>query len=218
MKSILIPARGGSKRVPNKNIKMLGDHPLVAHTIILATALEIPCYVSTDSLAIAKVAADYGAQVIARPSELAQDGVGDLPVIQHAMSIMGADLIIYLRPTTPFRREYVVKEAIKLMEMPGYDSLRSVEEMSESAYKCFRIKAGILRPLSRLDLTDKPNQECPRTYHPNGYIDIVRRSVLEYGSLWGSGRYGFVTPYAIELDTLEQWDFAEWMIQRRLYE
>jgi CMP-N-acetylneuraminic acid synthetase len=127
---------------------------------------------------------------------------------------MGADLIIYLRPTTPFRREYVVKEAIRLMEMPGYDSLRSVEEMSESAYKCFRIKEGILRPLSRVDLTDKPNQECPRTYHPNGYIDIVRRSVLEYGSLWGSGRYGFVTPYAIELDTLEQWEFAEWKVMK----
>jgi N-acylneuraminate cytidylyltransferase len=130
-------------------------------------------------------------------------------------------MVVYLRPTTPFRSSGTVLGAIKLMSFKGgYDSLRSVEEMSESAYKCFRIKHGILRPLmDGIDVTDRPNQELERTYHPNGYVDIVRSKIVERGAnerfLWGEGRYAYITRKVIEIDTEADWQYAEWWIQKR---
>jgi CMP-N,N'-diacetyllegionaminic acid synthase len=211
----LIPARSGSKRIPGKNIRELGGKPLLVWSIDTAKALHLPCYVSTNSRVIAEISKNNGAQVIHRPEELASDTATDYDVISHALSMVQGDMVGYLRPTTPFRDYRRVWAAIKIMGHYDYDSLRSVEEMPESAFKCFGIKDGLLKPLTRRDVTDFPNQKLPKTYHPNGCIDIIRRSVVERGTLWGNKRYGLVTPYEIELDTLEQWEFAEWKIERR---
>lgn len=212
----LIPARGGSKRIPGKNIKLLGGKPLIVHSIILAQVAGLEVWVSTENPAISETAAYYGAMVIQRPWSLAQDSSTDFEVIRHALSVVEADLVVYLRPTTPFRTVDRVKEAVRLMSVPGYDSLRSVEEMSESAFKCFRIRGGLLDPLTLgVDVTDKPNQELPKTYHPNGYVDIVRKEVVDSGSLWGRGRYAFITPPTVEIDTPEQWEYAEYLCWRR---
>jgi N-acylneuraminate cytidylyltransferase len=237
----LIPARSGSKRIPGKNIKLLGGKPLVVWSIECALALKLPCYVSTDSRVIADISRNNGAQVIQRPSELASDTATDAEVIKHAYSELDADLLVYLRPTTPMRDPQVVLNAIRFMQLnPGYTSLRSVEEMPESAFKCFsRRKNGLLDPLpvriarwalrtfrildyiplvkkhleelltKHFDVTDWPNQKLPKTYHPNGYVDILR------GVEWGLLKYGYETEPVTELDTPEQWSYAEWKISQR---
>jgi N-acylneuraminate cytidylyltransferase len=216
----LIPARGGSKRIPMKNIKLLGDLPLIVYSILAASGAGLDVWVSTDHPEISEVACKFGATVIQRPWALCQDHVTDYPVIRHALTVVDyADLVVYLRPTTPFRTAEKIEEALQKMLVTGYDSLRSVHEMSETAYKCFRMKGEFLYPLTKTDLTDKPNQALPATYHPNGYVDIARREIVDpggqNGSIWGKSRYGFITPRAVELDTPEDWEYAEYIWTKR---
>ena len=211
----LIPARSGSKRIPNKNIKLLGGKPLMAWSIECARALRLETWVTTDSDEYADLANELGAYALMRPAALASDSAGDFDVIRHALQEVPGDLVVYLRPTTPFREAKRVWVAIKIMGHYDYTGLRSVEEMPESAFKCFGLKGGFLQPLSKVDITDWPNQRCPKTYKPNGYVDIVRREVIESGELWGAKRWGYVTPPAVELDTLREWEFAEYLIERR---
>jgi CMP-N,N'-diacetyllegionaminic acid synthase len=219
MQCVLIPARGGSKRIPNKNIKLFGGKPLVIWSIETAQALGLKCYVSTECWDISEISRNASAVVIQRPAEYASDTTGDFEVIRHALGQITEDLVVYLRPTTPLRDTRDVRIAITFMGHEEFDSLRSVEEMPESAFKCFgRTKQGFLTPLTKgIDVTDRPNQELRKTYHPNGYVDIVRREIVERGELWGARRWGFVTSPVIELDTLEQWEYGEYLVERRTY-
>lgn len=187
----------------------------MAWSIETARALHMETWVSTDSDEYADLANELGAYALMRPANLATDGAGDLEVISHALGEVYGDMVVYLRPTTPIRDIKRVWAAVKMMGHYDYDSLRSVELMPESAFKCFRIDSyGYLRPLSKVDITDKPNQAVPKTYHPNGYVDIVRRSWVERGQLWGEKKYGFLTPPAIELDSMEQWEYAEFILEK----
>jgi CMP-N-acetylneuraminic acid synthetase len=216
MKTVaLIPARSGSKRIKDKNIKLLAGIPLLAHSVLTAKQANLEVFVSTDSASYAAIAREWGAQTVYRPERFCTDTSTDFDVLSHFIQEVKCDLIVYLRPTTPFRSTPVVMGAVKLMQFPGYDSLRSVELMSESAYKCFRIKFGLLRPLTKKDLTDRPNQAVPATYHPNGYVDIVRASNCSLGPIWGLGRYAYQTKRVPELDTEDDWEYAEWYAQKR---
>jgi len=212
----LIPARSGSVRVPTKNIKELGGIPLMAWSILVARACRLinEVIVSTNDLEYGRIALDWGAETLIRPDHLATAESTDFGVVKHLLEHYQPDLIVYLRPTTPFRTSELVDDAIRLMSVPGYDSLRSVEEMVESAWKCFRIKAGLLKPLTKTDYTDKANQTLPKTYHPNGYVDIIRSEIVRQGFLWGAGRYAFVTPRTVEIDTPEDFEYAEWRVQK----
>ena len=215
----LIPARGGSKRIPNKNIKELGGKPLIAWSIATAEACNLVPHVSSDSELILDIAQKYDAAVITRPAHLASDDALDIDVISHALTSLPAwnvDLVVYLRPTTPLRSTRRVQDAIKIMYEAKPDSLRSVELMPESAFKNFRMGAGnVLKPLTKKDHTDRPNHQLPETFRPNGYVDIVRPENVMAGNMWGRSRYGFVTPPTVELDTSDQWNYAEYMAERR---
>lgn len=221
----IIPARCGSKRIPNKNFKPLGGRPLINYTKAVAEAAMMPGEkypACIDRYVISTDNSEYrGPNVIIRPPELCRDDTPDWPVIQHTLVEVKDkfDLICYLRPTTPFRVMYHVEEAIKTMIAAGDNAtgLRSVEPMGESAYKCFEKSKGYLFPLmtrSGLNMTDVPNQLCPPTYKPNGYIDICKPELIEKGELWGDKIIGYVTPRTIELDTPEDWEFAEFELQR----
>lgn len=215
-KICLIPARSGSKRIPHKNIYKINNVPLLAYSILAASPIFKPdeIVVSTDSKEYGKIAKEWGATVLKRPKELSGDGVIDYRVVRHFVERYQCDLIIYLRPTTPFRTTDRISDAICVMSHDGYDSLRSVELMSESAYKCFRVGHGVLRPLTKIDFTDLPNQKLPKTYHPNGYVDIMRSEIVLAGSLWGRGRYAYVTPRTVEIDTPEDLQYAEFIAQK----
>ena len=218
MKTIaLIPARSGSKRVPGKNTRLLGGAPLLAWSILVAKGSDLihKVVVSSDSEETLKTAERYGALGFLRGETASSDNATDYEV---AIDFLGlkplGDLIVYLRPTTPFRTPAKINEAIKIMQEGEYDSLRSVEEMSESAYKCFRVKFGLCKPLTKKDFTDFPNQRLPKTYKPNGYVDVVRPEIVMSGSLWGRGRYAFITDRAVEIDTMEDFEFAEYTAQK----
>jgi CMP-N,N'-diacetyllegionaminic acid synthase len=169
-------------------------------------------YVSTDSQEYGEIAYRAGAKVVYR--EEAPEGQGDLEVVRHFLEHVSADIICYLRPTTPLREVSVVKGALGVFEGTG---LRSVQEMGESAYKCFEVEAERLKPICHNiidDYTDVSNHLCPKTYHPNGYVDLIRSEWVKNDNLWGPDKQAYITPRVIEIDTEDDWEYAEWYVQR----
>lgn len=132
----IVPARGGSKSIPKKNVRLLGDAPLLAYSIAagLQSAYVDRVIVSTDSEEIAEVALAWGAEVpFLRPSELAEDDTTDFPVFEHALRWLEeneryrADMVVQLRPTSPLRPPRLPDEAIEIMaRRPDADSVRCV--------------------------------------------------------------------------------------------
>ena len=196
----LIPARGGSKSIPRKNLLMVAGKPLVAHSIdqALASRHITRTIVSTDDLEIADVAREFGANVpFMRPLEFAQDHSPDIDVFRHALEYLRdcegyeCELVVHLRPTGPVRRVELIDEAIELMlNHPEADSLRSASRSIQTPFKMWRIEKGYLEPLLSLEGIAEPSclprQVLPQTYWQNGYADIVRpRAVLEHGSMCG---------------------------------
>ena len=141
-------------------------------------------------------------------------------MIRHAVDELRlSGLIAYLRPTTPIRALYHIEEAIKAIKsIDEATGLRSVELMSESAFKCFTMAGQKLEPvwLDGTDVTDEPNQEVEPTYHPNGYVDIARTEQILAGKLWGDQVIGYVTPRTVEIDTIDDWEYAAWMMGRHV--
>jgi N-acylneuraminate cytidylyltransferase len=203
----LIPARGGSKSIPRKNLLPLAGRPLIAYSIeqALASRFVTRTVVSTDDDEIAAVAREWGAELpFRRPAELAQDDSTDLDVFRHALRWLReheryeCDLVVHLRPTGPVRRVERIDEAIALMLAdPAAHSLRSVSWPVQTPYKMWRIVDGMLQPLLRLpgiaDAHSRPRQSLPEVFWQNGYVDVVRPEVvLERGSMTGERVLPFV--------------------------
>jgi YrbI family 3-deoxy-D-manno-octulosonate 8-phosphate phosphatase len=229
----IIPARGGSKSIPRKNIKPLAGHPLVAYSI--AAALQAKCVtrtiVSTDDEEIAAVARQYGAETpFLRPAEFAQDQSTDLPVFQHVLAWLAEneayvpDIIVQLRPTSPIRPLDCVDQAVKiLIEHPGTDSVRGVVPSGQNPFKMWRIdKEGKMTPLLSVpgiqEPFNAPRQALPATYWQTGHIDAIwTRTVNEQKSLSGKVIFPLIldSRYTIDIDTLKDWQRAESMIYQR---
>jgi CMP-N,N'-diacetyllegionaminic acid synthase len=195
----IIPARSGSKGVPDKNIKLLGGLPLVAYSIAAAKLAGIERVLfSTDSEQYAKIATRFGAEVpFLRPAELSSDESTDYEFMHHAMSWMRKEEgeipehWVHLRPTTPLRVPSILVDAMNcIQEHPEAHSLRSAHPAPESPFKWFlRDQTGFFEGL-REDLTPEkvnlPRQYFPTMYVPDGYVDIVRSSwVLTQPNLHG---------------------------------
>jgi YrbI family 3-deoxy-D-manno-octulosonate 8-phosphate phosphatase len=229
----LIPARGGSKSIPRKNIKPLAGYPLVAYSI--AAALQAKCVtrtiVSTDDEEIAAVARQYGAETpFLRPAEIAQDQTTDLPVFQHALAWLAEneayvpDIIVQLRPTSPIRPPDCVDQAVKiLIEHPGTDSVRGVVPSGQNPFKMWRIdEEGKMNPLLSVpgiqEPFNAPRQALPATYWQTGHIDAIwTKTVNEQKSLSGKVIFPLIldSRYTIDIDTLKDWQRAESMIFQR---
>ena len=221
----LIPARGGSKGIPGKNIKELNQQPLISYSILdsLRSKLIEETYVSTDSVKIANVARKYGAEVpFMRPKKYATDKSQDVDYIKHFISWYSTEkdyypnLIVGLRPTTPIREVDTIDRAISsILEHPDATSLRSVELFEESPYKWFDINGGYLVPLLNDDKTMhmKPRQQVPKAYRPNGYIDIYLSKVINNGDLCGDKMIPFITPQSIEIDNKRDFAIAQFLLQ-----
>lgn len=151
-----IPARGGSKRIPDKNIKLLNNKPLISYTIETAKKSKYinRIVVSTDSEKIANIARKYGADVpFLRPKEISQADSTEMQFFEHALNWFSKyenyepDLIVLLYPTSPFRKPESIDKAIEeMMKHPEADSLRSVKLCSEHPYKMWVIEDGYLKP------------------------------------------------------------------------
>ena len=215
----LIPARGGSKSVPRKNLLEVSGRPLIAYSIghALDCALITRVIVSTDDDEIAEVARRVGAEVpFRRPAEAATDTATDLQVFRHALRVLEEqgympDLVVHLRPTGPVRDVHLIERAIGLMlRHPEADSLRSVGLAEQTPYKMWRIEGSYLCQALELpgfpESHSMPRQKLPAIYHQNGYVDLVRpRTILELDSMVGHTVLPFVIEGKIhELDYPEQ--------------
>jgi len=225
----IIPARGGSKGVPGKNIRLLCGHPMISFSIIAALAcMRIErVIVSTDSPEIARIAKIYGAEVpFMRPPELSSDKSPAIDYVSHAFKIVEEtdnykpDLMVMLLPTTPLRETHLIDQAITLVnESPNATGLRSVHELSEPPQKMMAIEGGYLTGFfpndPRPEYFNLPRQLFPTAYHPNGYVEIVRRDILlDQGTLYGSRILGFITPFSVEVDAPEDFDYLEYVTER----
>jgi CMP-N,N'-diacetyllegionaminic acid synthase len=195
----LIPARGGSKGIPRKNISPLAGKPLLAHSI--EYSLNSPkvdrTIVSTDDPEIAEIAKNFGAETpFLRPTEFAQDDTTDLPVFLHAIEWFKKnedivpDLWVQLRPTTPLRPPGLIENAIKLIdENPEADCVRTVQESPSTPYKMWKWESKYLKPFVQLEGRESfnmPRQALPKVFNQDGILDIVKTSIcLEKNSLTG---------------------------------
>lgn len=228
----LIPARGGSKSIPRKNIRPLAGHPLIAFSIAAAlhSRLVSRTIVSTDDEEIAHLAEVLGAEApFLRPLEYAMDTSTDFPVFTHALSWLEenegyqADIVVQLRPTSPLRPPECIDQAVQiLVDHPEADSVRGVIPSGQNPYKMWRVnEQGRMTPLLTLNAMPEPfnapRQELPQTYWQTGHIDAIRVStILQKHSLSGDVILPlFVDPrYAIDIDTLRDWQRAEWLISQ----
>ena len=226
----IIPARSGSKGVPGKNIKLLGEIPLFAYSIIAAKMMPSVSrvIVSTDSEEYAEIAKEYGAEVpFLRPNEISGDKSTDFDLFLHALNWFKVnenlipDYILHLRPTTPLRNPQIMEDAVRLfIENKNLaSSLRSGHSAPESPYKWFLKDDNNYFKGLRDDLTPEkvnlPRQSFPSVYIPDGYIDILKSSViLTTGTLHGDKMLVFESPFCVEVDTKDDFEYLEFQIQK----
>lgn len=231
----LIPARGGSKGVPKKNIQLIKRYPLIAYSIaagVLSKCID-RVIVSTDSEEIAQIALRFGAEVpFIRPAEYAMDSSGDIGFVEHAICYMYGnegiipEYLVHLRPTTPFRKAEIIDRAIMdCKKQKDCSSLRSAHKASESPYKWFLKSDGYFRSIQKdmdNDTANTARQRFPDVYIPDGYVDVLRSSyVIQNNKLHGDRMMAFESPDCMEIDTLEDLDYIRYQIDRKdleLYE
>ncbi|MFH1369607.1 MAG: acylneuraminate cytidylyltransferase family protein [Elusimicrobiota bacterium] len=225
----IIPARGGSKGVPGKNIRLLAGYPLIAYSIIAAklSAGIDRIIVSTDSDEIADISVKYGAEApFRRPAELAGDKSTDLDFMLHALDWFGKnekqvpEYWAHLRPTTPLRDHKIIDKAInEIVKNPAATSLRSGHIAPESPFKWFKKdKEGYFVPLLKGLTTDEANsarQGFPDAYIPDGYVDVLKASfIMKNNLLHGDKMIGFESPFCVEVDSMEDFDYLEYELKR----
>lgn len=225
MKSlVIIPARGGSKGIPHKNIKPLNGKPLIYYTIDVARQIveDKNICVSTDDSEIIQCVEDYGLKVpFVRPAELATDEAGTYGVLVHALDFyerqgIHYDNIILLQNTSPFRTAEHVKEALALYRQ-DIDMVVSVKECSANPYYCVfeEDKEGFLN-ISKGDGSITRRQDAPKVYEYNGAIYIINPMSLKQSDL---GHFKHRVKYvmddmsSIDLDTMFDWRMAEMIIK-----
>jgi len=225
----LIPARGGSKGVPRKNVRRLGGKPLIGYTIDAARkAVKVDrILVSTEDEEIASLSKSLGADVpFLRPTSLARDDTPMLPVIVHAIESVVAegwvpDAVCLLQPTFPFRRPEDIDACIEALETQKADCVISVHRVPphfnphwvyfERLDGSLELSTGESEPISR-------RQELPPAFHRSGSIYVSRTATIrQYQSLYGARTVGYETPTedGCNIDTMDDWARAEALVTQR---
>jgi CMP-N,N'-diacetyllegionaminic acid synthase len=221
----LIPARGGSKGIPHKNIKKLGSKPLIHYSIDIARQLaeDGDICVSTDDEEIMRVVAETGLEIpFVRPSELAADTSGTYEVILHAVLYYESigkfyDCVVLLQPTSPFRKTYDVKKALAKYSNEVDMVVSVVETKSNPYYVLFEEgKDGFLHQSKNGNFTRR--QDCPKVYEYNGSIYVMNIESLKQKPLNQFEKivkYEMESENSLDLDTPLDWEFAEFLLNRR---
>ena len=222
----IIPARGGSKSIPRKNIKLFAGYPLIAFSIAAGLAAESisRVIVSTDDEEIAEISTDFGAEVpFFRPASNSRDETPDVPGFQHAPEWLQTNeddrpqVIVQLRPTSPFRKREHIDQAVKrLLENPEADSIRTVCIPFQNPYKMWRIgEDGFMQPLISTNIPEPynlPRQSLPEIYWQTGYVDAAwKKTILEKHSMTGDSILPLVIDPEewIDIDSPDDWIRAE---------
>ena len=226
----IIPARAGSKGIPDKNIKVVAGLPLLAHSIKTALTCFVidKVIVSTDSEEYAQIAEKFGAKVpFLRPLEISQDDSLDIEYLQYTLSMLGQydnvpEFVVLLRPTTPFRQVSKVVEATELiLHEPNASAVVSVHYLEHCPYKWMKISDnGYLQsPFDDMmpDDVNLPRQSFPRMLLPDGYVDVLRsKNILEANTVYGDSPYPYFTPdETIDIDDLSDIKLVEKMFAEK---
>lgn len=228
----IIPARGGSKGVPKKNIRTLAGKPLIAWTI--ETALSATCLdriiVSTDDEGIAKIAKQYGAETpFLRPAEIAMDDTTDMPVYEHALNWMSEneryspDIVVWLRPTAPLRTVGDIVGAVELLKGKKPDWVRSVCEVEHHPYWMYKLEDSRMAPfMENIRIKDYiRRQMLPEVYRLNGAVEAAwRTTILEKKLLYTGAMEAYVMPpeRSIDVDTELDFTLLEAVMSKGVYE
>ncbi len=228
----IIPARGGSKGIPRKNILPFAGHPLIAFSIAAALQAEkvTRLIVSTDDEEIAEISRRYGAETpFLRPAELAADRTTDLPVFQQALMWLAEnehyrpDIVLHLHATTPVRPQGCLDQAVRLLlEQPQVDCVRSVVEAGQNPHKMWCIDPATGRMLPLLTVPgiaepyNAPRQSLPPVYWQTGHVNAIRPAVILGGSMTGRVILPIVIDprYLVDIDTPADWTHAEWLVDQ----
>lgn len=225
----LIPARSGSKGVPNKNIKKIAGKSLLEWSIQACKKSNLidEIIISTDSIEYADHAEKCGGKVpFIRPKDISLDTSTDYEFIKHTLDWFNKnrnlpDFIAHIRPTSPFRDPKILDEAIQTyITSDKNTALRSVHPMAESAYKTFEInKNGSLMSVgskeTALDHANNGRQEFPMTYVANGYIDVISTEfIIKNKKIHGNNVKPFITQTCYEIDCLEDFEMLEFQLKK----
>lgn len=217
MKTIaIIPARGGSKRLPGKNVLPLAGKPLLAHSIEFAKKHHFidEVYVSTDDNEIKKVALQYGAKVIDRPVAISGDLEPTITALQHVLERIDAKVenVVLLQATNPLRPDYLLSEAIEIFEKNNLESLFTV---SRDEHKLGKIEDGKFLPFNY-----KPgqrSQDLEPLYFENGLLYIAKASLIQEGILMNENSFPMLVnhPFTkVDIDTQQDFDYAGFLLNK----
>lgn len=214
MKTIaIIPARGGSKRLPGKNSMLLGGIPLVAHSILYAQADSRidAVYVSTDDAEIKKIAIAYGAQVIDRPQHLARDLEPTVTALKHVLESLESkpETVVLLQPTNPLRPKDLLQNALEIYEKGRYKSLFTV---TQSHQKLGKIKEDKFIPFNYEP--GQRSQDLEPLYFENGLLYICKSELILNDTIISEEAYPLLIDHpfgSVDIDTLEDFDYAVYL-------
>lgn len=228
----IIPARGGSKKVPGKNIRPLSGKPMIAYSVeeALRSRYITRTIVTTDDDAIAAAGRAAGAEIpFKRPAELGGDHVTDLPVFQHALQWLAdeenyrPEIVVHLRPTAPLRTAEHIDRGIAMLLESDADAVRSVTAVTQHPYKMWRFDGTRILPfMPHLTMADEqfnqPRQLLPPAFIQNGSVDVVRaRVIMERGSMTGEVVLGMEMDGldSVNVDHEEDFLLAEFLMSKR---
>lgn len=218
MKNIaIIPARSGSKRLPNKNIMLLGGIPLMAHSILEAKKypnIIDEIYVSTDDNQIKEIALAFGVQVIDRPEEISGDLAPTVTALKHVLELIShhVDNVFLLQPTNPMRPDNLISDAYSLFQNHQTDSLMTV---SQNHHKLGKISNNEFLPYNYA--IGQRSQDLEPLYYENGLLYIIASQLILQEKIMGEKPFPMIVnhPYAyVDIDTQDDFDFAEYLFNK----
>lgn len=211
----IIPARGGSKRLPNKNVLLLGDYPLLVHSILFAQAnSEIidEIYVSTDDKKIKAVALQFGAKVIDRPIAISGDLEPTITALQHVLHSINEQVenVVLLQPTNPLRPQNLLKQCFEKFEETNSDSLFTV---SQNHHKLGKISNDKFVPFN-YEIGQR-SQDLEPLYFENGLLYITKAKAILDNKIITENAFPYVVNHIfanVDIDTREDFDYSEYLL------
>lgn len=222
----IITARGGSKGIPRKNIKNLNGKPVLAYSIEPSVACDLikQTYVTTEDEEISKISKEYGAKIIDRPQELAEDTSSSVDVVLHALKHLEKngempDFFVLLQPTSPLRTTEDIENAIKLFIENKCDALISVCELDHTSMLSLTLENKFLVPNCNEKFLNKRRQDLPTYYSPNGAIYITTYDSLNKNRTFIPKKtipYIMPKDRSVDLDTPFDFKLAEFLLKNKV--
>lgn len=220
----IITARGGSKGIPRKNIKLLNGKPIIAYSIEPSNSSDLieNTYVTTEDNEILKISKEYGAKLIKRPDYLSQDTSSSVDVVLHALDYLEKnnnlpDFFVLLQPTSPLRSKEDIENAINLFTKNECDALISVCEIDHSAMMRFVFTDKFLEPICDENFLNTRRQDLPSNYYPNGAIYITTpESIRKNKTFYPKRTIPYIMPKerSVDLDTEFDFKLTEFLLKK----